>query len=109
MPEDRPCKPIESQEMTIMPEQASIGGLDPETSRRPARERPYMPTEPRDIEETDDTHKNPKDYNALLQLTNLWHIRLKHLGLNLLKKTAKITNGIPNLNTIKKENFIYLA
>src|SRR6266566_3174661 len=109
MPEDRPYKPVESQEVTVRPEQASISGLNPETSRRTARERPYIPTEPRDVEETDNTHRNPKSYNTLLQLTSLWHIRLEHLGLNLLKKTVKITNGIPNLNTVKKEDFVCLA
>jgi len=31
------------------------------------------------------------------------------LNLNLLKKTTKITSGIPNLNIIKKEDFVYLA
>ncbi len=109
MPEDRPCKPVESQEITIGPEQASIDGLNPETSRGTAKERPYIFAEPRDVEETDDTYRNPRGYNALLQLTNLWHIRLGHLGLNLLKKTVKIINGIPNLNVVKKEDLVYLA
>ena len=71
MPEDRPYEPIESQEMTVEPDEAPISGLDPETSRGTAKERPYIPTEPRNIEETDDTHRNPKGYNTLLQLTNL--------------------------------------
>ncbi len=71
MPEDRPYKPVESQEVTIRPDEALIGGLDPETSRGPARERLYVPAEPRDVEETDDTRRNPRDYNALLQLANL--------------------------------------
>src|SRR6266566_3422957 len=109
MPEDRPYKLIESQEVTIRPEQASIGGLDPKISRGTAKERLYVPVEPWDVEETDDTCKNPKGYNALLQLASLWHIRLRHLGLNLLKKTAKITNSIPNLNVVKEEDLVYLA
>ncbi len=71
MPEDRPYKPIESQEMTVMPEQASISGLDPKTSRGTAKERPYILVEPRDVEETDDTRRNPRGYNALLQLASL--------------------------------------
>ncbi len=33
MSEDRPCELVESQEVTVGPEQASIGGLDLETSR----------------------------------------------------------------------------
>ena len=66
MPEDRLCEPIKSQEVTIRLEQAPIGGLDPKTSRGTAKERPRMSTKPRDMEETDDTYKNPKDCNALL-------------------------------------------
>jgi len=31
------------------------------------------------------------------------------LNLNLLKKTAKITSGIPNLNAVKEEDFVCLA
>ena len=109
MLEDRPYKPVESQEVTIGPKQTSIGGLDPETSRGTARERPCVFAEPRDVEETDDTRKNPRGYNALLQLASLWHIRLRHLNLNLLKKTVKITSGMPNLNIVKEEDFVCLA
>ncbi len=95
--------------MTIRPKQASIDRLDLETSRETVREKPYMPTEPRDVEKTDDTYKNLRGYNALLQFANLWYIRLEYLGLNLFKKTAKITNGIPNLNVVKEEDFVCLA
>jgi len=66
VPEDRSYKPIESQEVTIGLKQASINGLNPEISRGTARERPYMPAEPPNVEKTDNTHKNPRDYNALL-------------------------------------------
>ncbi len=66
IPEDRPYKPVESQEVTIGPKQASIGRLDLETSRKTTKKRPYIPIEPRDIEETDDIHKNLKIYNVLL-------------------------------------------
>ncbi len=68
-----------------------------------------MPAEPRDVEKTDDTRKNPKGYNVLLQLVSFWYIRLGHLGLNLLKKTVKITSGMPNLNAVKEEDFVCLA
>jgi len=54
----------------VGPEQASIGGLGLETSQGTARERPYVPVELRDIEETDDTYRNPKGYNTLLQLVS---------------------------------------
>jgi len=61
------------------------------------------------MEETEDPRKNPRGYNALLQHASIWYIRLRHLNLNLLKKTAKIISGIPNLNVVKEENFVYLA
>ncbi len=109
MPEDRPCVPVESQEVTVEPDEASISGLNPETSQGTARERPCVPAEPRDMEETDNTRRNPRGYNASLQLASLWHLRLEHLNLNLIKKTAKITSGIPNLDVIKKEDFVCLA
>ena len=57
--------------MTVGPEQVSIGGLDPETSRGTAKERLRVITEPRDEEETDDLRRNPKGYNILLQLASL--------------------------------------
>ena len=69
--EDKPCKPVKSQEVTIGPEQASINGLNLETSRGTARKRPHMPIEPRDEEKTDDLCRNPKSYNVLLQLVSL--------------------------------------
>ncbi len=66
MPEDRSYKLMESQKVTIGLEQAFIDGLNPKISRGTARERPYIPVEPRDVEETDDTYRNPKGYNILL-------------------------------------------
>ncbi len=107
--EDRPYELVESQEVTIRPEQAPISGLNLETSRGTVRERPCMPAKPRDVEETDNTRRNPKDYNALLQLVSLWYIRLGHLSLNLFKKTVKIISGMPNLDTVKEEDFVCLA
>ncbi len=68
-----------------------------------------MFAKPRDVEETDDTRKNPRGYNVLLQLVSLWYIRLGHLGLNLFKKTIKIISGMPNLDVVKEENFVCLA
>ncbi len=46
MPEDRPCVPVESQEVTVEPDEAPISGLDPETSRGTAREKPCVSAEP---------------------------------------------------------------
>ncbi len=66
MPEDRPYKPVESQKVIIGSKQAPINGLDPETSRKTVKKRLRIPIEPRNIEETVDTRRNPKGYNALL-------------------------------------------
>jgi len=66
VPEDRPYKLVESQKMIVKPEQAPISGLDPKTSRRTAKERPYILVKPWDIEETNDTRRNLRGYNALL-------------------------------------------
>jgi len=68
-----------------------------------------MLVEPWDVEETNDTHRNPKGYNTLLQFASLWDLRLRHLNLNLLKKTVKITSGMPNLNVVKEEDFVCLV
>ncbi len=40
MPKDKPYVPVESQEMTIEPDEAPIGGLDPETSRKKLKKGP---------------------------------------------------------------------
>ena len=66
VPEDKPCEPVESQKVTIGPEQAPIGGLNLKTSQRTARERPCVLVEPRDVEETGNTRINLRDYNILL-------------------------------------------
>jgi len=70
IPEDRLCKLVESQEMTIGPDEAFIGGLDLETSRRTTKKRPYILAKLRDEVEMDNTCRNPKGYNILLQLTS---------------------------------------
>ncbi len=106
---DRPCEFVESQEMTVGFEQVFINGLDLEISRGTARERPRMFAEPRDMEETDDTRRNPRGYNILLQFISLWYIRLGHLSLNLFKKTVKIISGISNLDVVKEEDFVCLT
>ena len=71
MPEDRPCIPVESQEVIVGPDEAPIDGLDFETSWGTVRERPYILVEPRDMEETNDICRNSKGYNVFLQLVNL--------------------------------------
>ncbi|KAK2072761.1 hypothetical protein P8C59_007096 [Phyllachora maydis] len=46
-----------------------------------------------------------RDYYNLLNLSKLWHVRLGHIGLCLLKKTASITKGLPNFDKIKEADF----
>ncbi|KAK2070884.1 hypothetical protein P8C59_005346 [Phyllachora maydis] len=45
------------------------------------------------------------DYYNLLNLAKLWHVRLGHIGLHLLKKTSSITKGLPNFDKIKEADF----
>ncbi|KAK2072852.1 hypothetical protein P8C59_007182 [Phyllachora maydis] len=46
-----------------------------------------------------------RDYYNLLNLAELWHVRLGHIGLRLLKKTSSITKGLPNFDKIKEADF----
>ncbi|KAK2071814.1 hypothetical protein P8C59_006209 [Phyllachora maydis] len=46
-----------------------------------------------------------RDYYNLLNLAKLWHVRLGHVGLRLLKKTSSITKGLPNFDKIKEADF----
>ncbi|KAK2069066.1 hypothetical protein P8C59_003673 [Phyllachora maydis] len=46
-----------------------------------------------------------RDYYNLLNLAKLWHVRLGHIGLRLLKKTSIITKGLPNFDKIKEADF----
>jgi len=49
--------------------------------------------------------KQPTEYQELLELAILWHARLGHIGLGLLKKTAKITEALPDFTAIKSRDF----
>ncbi|KAK2067699.1 hypothetical protein P8C59_001413 [Phyllachora maydis] len=46
-----------------------------------------------------------RDYYNLLNLAKLWHVRLGHISLRLLKKTSSITKGLPNFDKIKEADF----
>ncbi|KAK2075408.1 hypothetical protein P8C59_009537 [Phyllachora maydis] len=46
-----------------------------------------------------------RDYYNPLNLAKLWHVRLGHIGLRLLKKTSSITKGLPNFDKIKEADF----
>jgi len=49
--------------------------------------------------------KQPTEYRELLELAILWHARLGHIGLGLLKKTAKIIEALPDFTAIKNQDF----
>ena len=51
------------------------------------------------------THLATDRYQKLLAKALLWHRRLGHPGLLLLKKTARITEGVPNMDSIKEADF----
>ncbi|KAK2074171.1 hypothetical protein P8C59_008398 [Phyllachora maydis] len=46
-----------------------------------------------------------RDYYNLPNLAKLWHVRLGHIGLRLLKKTSSITKGLSNFDKIKEADF----
>ncbi|KAK2066760.1 hypothetical protein P8C59_000549 [Phyllachora maydis] len=80
------------------------------------RDLPYMLREPviegnKVVEKaiSSPTLKEPnigqRDYYNLLNLAKLWHVRLGHIGLRLLKKTSSITKGLPNFDKIKEADF----
>ncbi|KAK2071005.1 hypothetical protein P8C59_005462 [Phyllachora maydis] len=80
------------------------------------RDLPYMLREPvikgnKVVEKaiSSPTLKEPnisqRDCYNLLNLAKLWHVRLGHIGLRLLKKTSSITKGLPNFNKIKEADF----
>ncbi|KAK2073393.1 hypothetical protein P8C59_007681 [Phyllachora maydis] len=48
-----------------------------------------------------------RDYYNPLNLAKLWHVRLGHIGLHLLKKTSSITKGLPHFDKIKEADFHY--
>jgi hypothetical protein len=90
--EYRPCVPLGPQ---------ARGGRTTESSS----------IEPTTIDATIDTGPSStrSSYSKLLKIALLWHVRLGHLNLCLLKKTAKFTSGIPNIDSIKEVDFQCLA
>ncbi len=51
----------------------------------------------------------PKTYDQLLELAGLWHVRLGHLGLALLKKIAANSAFLPDFTPIRDRDFNCLA
>jgi len=41
---------------------------------------------------------------AMIEAARLWHVRLGHIGLNLLRKTALVTKGMPDFSGVRPEH-----
>ncbi|KAK2068007.1 hypothetical protein P8C59_002681 [Phyllachora maydis] len=111
----RPCRPVEPLATAQAPYQS------PRKTREPkpltgTRDLPHMLRKPviegnKVVEKaiSSPTLKEPnigqRDYYNLLNLAKLWHVRLGHIGLRLLKKTSSITKGLPNFDKIKEADF----
>ncbi|KAK2074424.1 hypothetical protein P8C59_008632 [Phyllachora maydis] len=108
----RPCRPVEPLATAQAPYQSPCKTREPKPLTG-TRDLPYVLREPviegnKVVEKaiSSPTLKEPNigqpDYYNLLNLAKLWHVRLGHIGLCLLKKTSSITKGLPNFDQIKE-------
>lgn len=58
------------------------------------------------IESITPTTAFKKPSEALIQAAQLWHVRLGHISLDLLKKTAQVTKGMPNFQKVRSEDLV---
>ncbi|KAK2067963.1 hypothetical protein P8C59_001662 [Phyllachora maydis] len=110
----RPCRPVEPLATAQAPYQSPRKTREPEPLTGTG-DLPYVLREPviegNKVEKaiSSPTLKEPnigqRDYYNLLNLAKLWHVRLGHIGLRLLKKTSSITKGLPNFDKIKEADF----
>ncbi|KAK2070667.1 hypothetical protein P8C59_005144 [Phyllachora maydis] len=111
----RPCRPVEPLATAQAPYQSPRKTREPEPLTG-TRDLPRILREPvikgnKVVEKAISslTLKEPnigqRDYYNLLNLAKLWHVRLGHIGLRLLKKTSSITKGLPNFDKIKEADF----
>ena len=75
----------------------------------PSPSREAIPIEGIPKLETSKLETSKLETSKLLKLAYLWHQRLGHISLRLLKKTAKIAQGIPNFDSISEAEFQCLA
>ncbi|KAK2068047.1 hypothetical protein P8C59_002719 [Phyllachora maydis] len=111
----RPCRPIEPLATAQAPYQSPRETREPEpltgTGDLPCVLREPVIEGNKVVEKaiSSPTLKEPnigqRDYYNLLNLAKLWHVRLGHIGLRLLKKTSSITKGLPNFDKIKEADF----
>ncbi|KAK2070501.1 hypothetical protein P8C59_004988 [Phyllachora maydis] len=111
----RPCRPVEPLATAQAPYQSPCKTREPKPLTV-TRDLPRMLREPviegnKVVEKaiSSPTLKEPnigqRDFYNLLNLAKLWHVRLGHIGLRLLKKTSSITKGLPNFDKIKEADF----
>ncbi|KAK2068045.1 hypothetical protein P8C59_002717 [Phyllachora maydis] len=110
----RPCRPVEPLATAQAPYPSPYKTREPKPLTS-TRDLPHMLREPviegNKVEKaiSSPTLKEPnigqRDYYNLLNLAKLWHVRLGHIGLRLLKKTSSITKGLPNFDKIKEADF----
>ncbi|KAK2073371.1 hypothetical protein P8C59_007659 [Phyllachora maydis] len=111
----RPCRPIEPLATAQAPYQSPRETREPKPLTS-TRDLPRVLREPviegnKVVEKaiSSPTLKEPnigqRDYYNLLNLAKLWHVRLGHIGLRLLKKTSSITKQLSNFNKIKEADF----
>ncbi|KAK2068163.1 hypothetical protein P8C59_002820 [Phyllachora maydis] len=111
----RPCRPVEPLATAQAPYQSPCKTREPEpltgTGDLPRVLREPVIEGNKVVEKaiSSPTLKEPnigqRDYYNLLNLAKLWHVRLGHIGLRLLKKTSSITKGLPNFDKIKEADF----
>ncbi|KAK2069700.1 hypothetical protein P8C59_004254 [Phyllachora maydis] len=95
----RPCRP------TREPEPLTGTGDLPYVLREPVIEGNKVVEKAISSPTLKEPNIGQRDYYNLLNLAKLWHVRLGHIGLRLLKKTSSITKGLPNFDKIKEADF----
>lgn len=110
---ERPSVPKEVKSVASQPKPSTTGpsGGRPSVPERPVENRGTTTMEDLEdlLSEGLPLFEQPGNPPELLKLALLWHQRLGHPSLSLLKKTAKITQGIPNFSSIKESEFHCLA
>jgi len=110
--EDNRACPIEVQIPAISADKAREYqdlDLDLEDSPRSLQQPPITTEDLGEIVPIKEKAVPYKVTSKLLETAYLWHERLGHISLSLLKKTARVTSGIPNFNAIKELDFYCLA
>ncbi|KAK2066167.1 hypothetical protein P8C59_000002 [Phyllachora maydis] len=97
--------PYQSPRETRQPEPLTSTGDLPHVLREPVIEGNKVVEKAISSPTLKEPNIGQRDYYNLLNLAKLWHVRLGHIGLRLLKKTSSITKGLPNFDKIKEADF----